>query len=100
MAIKDNEVIVSTVILLSEREKLRIRGTERGQSVSKYVAGVVADHLASEEDAVLIVRPAREQHGSISITIPPEIVEHLDIKSGTPIIFTTTARGALIRPVR
>ena len=100
MAIKDNEVVVSTVILLSEREELRMRGAERGQSVSKYVAGVVADHLADDEDAVLVVRPAREQHGSLCVTIPPEIVDHLEITGGDPIIFTTTARGALIRPVR
>ena len=100
MAIKGNEVIVSTVILLSEREELQVRGAERGQSVSKYVAGVLADHLTNEEDAVLIVRHAREQHGSLSITIPPEIVGHLELDAGAPVIFTTTARGALIRPVR
>ena len=100
MAIKDNEVIVSTVILLSEREELRMRGTERGQSVSKYVASVLSEHLAKDEEAALIVRPVKDQHGSLYVTIPPEIAEHLDVVKDSPLIFTTTAGGALIRPVR
>ena len=101
MGIKENEAIVSVVVTQDVKAMLRSAAEGRGLSLSKYMSSLLAHWCVENEPAgAFAVRRVREQHGSASVTIPPDIVEHLQIAPGRPLAFTQIPNAALIWSVK
>ena len=97
---RKDESVLSTIVLTSEKERLQRYADERGLSLSRYVAVLLRENTDGGSEVNVTVRHARDQHGSLSVTLPPEIVTALKIESHTPLAFTPVPGGALLRRVR
>ena len=97
---QDNTNITTTVDG-ETKAMLEYRAGMAGVSLSRYVAGVLSETITDDQaDVVGAIRPVRDQHGSIAVTIPPEIVAHLSLVPRSPLSFVPVPRAAIIRPVR
>jgi len=101
MGVRDGESTVAATVPDAVRDTLQKLANWEGISLSKYIAGILTRAVETTGDVQTIsVRSAREQHGSIAVTLPPDITAHLSIKRGTPLAFATIPGGALLRPVK
>ena len=100
MKIRETATVASSVDL-ETRETLQKLANWEGISLSRYIAGILAESVKTTGNVqTTAVRNCRNQHGSLGVTIPPEITEHMQLEAGRPIAFATVPGGAIIRPVR
>ena len=102
MGIREHESNVTSTIPKVVRSVLEIKAGMLGLSLSRYVAGILTEAARDmpDEAQTISVRQVREQHGSLSVTIPPETAKHLGLGAGKPIAFAPVPGGARIRLVR
>lgn len=102
MGIRKHESNITSTVPDAVHLVLQVKAGMLGLSLSRYVAGILTEAARDmpDEAQTISVRQVREQHGSLSVTIPPETAKHLGIGAGKPIAFAPVPGGALIRPVR
>jgi hypothetical protein len=89
---------ITTTVTRIERALLERKAAMAGVSLSGYLAGMIAEAV-SETAADHEIRKVRGQHGSIGVTIPPSIAEHLDLVPGGHLAFTPVHQAVIIRRV-
>jgi len=89
---------VTTTVTVAERERLDYQAAMAGLSLSKYLAGMIAEAVA-EPAADHEIRKVRGQHGSIGVTIPPSIAEHLGLVAGGHLAFAPVHQAVIIRRI-
>ena len=98
----EKDTNVTATVPKAVRERLEIKAAMLGVSLSRYAAGLLTDAVvdAPEEASAIYVRAARDEHGSLAVTIPPEIAAHMMLEPKRPIAFAAVPGGALVRSVR
>ncbi len=92
---------ITTTVEAETKAALEYRAGMAGVSLSRYVAGLLNEAVTDNGgEAIGAIRPVRDQHGSLGVTIPPEIVQHLGLVKRSPLSFVPVPRAAIIRPVR
>ena len=101
MGIRNGETTVAATVSQETKDTLQQLANWEGVSLSRYIAGILTESVKTTGAVkTTSVRNCREQHGSLSVTLPPEITSHLSIEARAPIAFAPVPGGALIRPVR
>ncbi len=101
MSLTNGQTNVTATVPTETKAALEYRAGMAGVSLSRYVAGLLNGAVTdSEAEAIGAIRPVRDQHGSLAVTIPPEIVQHLELVKRSPLSFVPVPRAAIIRPVR
>ena len=91
---------VTTTVESDTKVALEKQAAFTGLSLSAYVAYLITNAVIDGDPAPLIVRHCRDQHGSLAITIPPEVRDHLKLHAGQPLVISPVPGGALLRPVK
>lgn len=103
MGIKSSHTNVTGTVYKETKRALEIKAAMQGLSLSQYVAGLLKEaslDVPTEAESTIHVRSTRDQHGSLAVTIPPEIGDHMRLEPGRPIAFAAVPGGALIRAIK
>ena len=102
MSAKPDETNITTCVSKDTRDRLEHRAGLEGLSLSRYVSRMLTQSVTDQPATIrtVNVRNAREQHGSLAVTIPPNVCAHMGISPGTPLAFATIPGGALLNTVR
>ena len=100
MSAKPEETNITTCVLKETREKLEYLAAAVGLSLSRYVASMIDYDLAMTGSSPSTdIRKVRAQHGSLGVTIPPAVAEHLGVLAGAHLAFTPVHQAVIIRRI-
>ena len=102
----DNSNVTATVPV-EMKAQLEQRAAACGLSLSKHIVEVLrkslqdsnADVIKSFEIGETDIRKVRSQHGSLGVTIPPSVAEHLGVSAGAHLAFTPVHQAVIIRRI-
>ena len=97
---KEDMINVTTTISVALRERLELCAGRAGLSLSAYLASMIEyDQATTVQPASTDIRKVRSQHGSLGVTIPPAVAEHLGVSAGAHLAFTPVHQAVIIRRI-
>ena len=100
----DNSNVTATVPV-EMKAQLEQRAATFGMSLSRHIVEVLRKSLQDSDADVPAyaestdIRKVRSQHGSLGVTIPPAVAEHLGVSAGAHLAFTPVHQAVIIRRI-